>query len=109
MRARAAARAATRPARQQARKQPGLVAEASLRWAEVLDSGCPHHGKLGTCAEPWCRSRVGDMELQGGYLPARLDSPGDPGGRFEVDGAAVRVAAITFSGMLVYLDPAGAP
>jgi hypothetical protein len=61
-----------------------VAAEMTVRWAEVLDSPCPHGGKLGGCPEAWCRCRVEDFTERGGFLPARLASPGDPGGRFTV-------------------------
>lgn len=109
LRTRAALRAAARPARleanRQSRRYPGPVAEVALRWAEVLASPCPHGAKLGDCAEPWCRNRVADFELQGGYLPARV-APGEDGGPFAgPDGTAVKVKMVTPFGVVLDLGP----
>ena len=87
---RAAIRAATRPVRQYARKHP----EVTLRWAEVFDSECPHHGKLGTCAEPWCLCWVEDDDPARRLAPGLAGSPRDEGGRFEEEGPASIPAGI---------------
>lgn len=106
VRARSAARRAARPDRlavtAQAVRHPSVAAAAAARWHEVLGSRCPHGAALGECPWPWCRNRAADFERRGGYLPAKLSgTPGEPGGRFTVDGAVVAVARVTRAGLVL--------